>query len=61
MSEKIIYTLVSLLVLGEIWFFTGYWAIEKNKSRWAYAIYLCVCGTIGFILGRIIPIIWQGS
>ena len=58
MSEKIALTIITLLILGPIWFFTGYWAIEKNKSRWAFAIYLCVCGTIGFCLGTIFPAIW---
>lgn len=57
MSEKIIYSLITFLVLGSIWFFTGYWAIEKNESSWAYVIYLCVCGTIGYALGTIIPAI----
>jgi len=58
MSTKIILTLTSILILGSIWFFTGYWAIEKNKSSWAFVIYLCVCGTIGYALGTIIPNIW---
>lgn len=60
MSENIIYFLITFSIFGSIWFTTGYWAIERNKSRCAYCIYLCVCGTIGYALGTIIPAIWQG-
>lgn len=58
MIDKIILTTITFLILGSIWFFTGYWAIEKNKKPLYYVIFLFICAIIGFCLGTILPAIW---
>ena len=58
MFERIVLTSSLLLVLGSIWFFTGYWMVEKNKSCWVFGIFLGICTIVGAISGMIISAIW---